>query len=370
MTTFHKAKYVYTNGKIIENTGFFVQNGRIIPSASEYEAIDHGNALITPGFINFHTHLQYTDLVKSKQPKDFSGWLTELIKQYFFWNRDKKEKSLMNGLNETVQSGVTCLVNLAIEDEFIEILDSSGIKAYSFLETFSDSEQRTEKEFKKLIKSLEKYNTSYVGVSPHAPYNIHPTMWKKLLEIDVLINTHLAESADEMQWMNGNLSNIQKMHKLVMFKTLKPYNVHDYLSPFGDRLITAHLNQLNFDDVKHYNIAHCPRSNMLLHGKTLHIVSDTGKIGLGTDSKFSNHDLNILHEAKFLRDLGNLSFIEIMNILTINPARMLKLDSLIGSLETGKDADFLVFNLNETELPESILDRDTPDEMFVKGKRL
>ncbi len=360
MSKLHKAKYIFKDGQILENSGLFIKDGKIVDGLSEYEIVDYGNAFICPGFVNFHTHLQYTDLIKSNISV-FSDWIIALISQYFSWNIDKKIKSLQNGLNETVKSGVTCIVNLGIEEEFIEVLKDSGIKSYTFLETFSDSEERTDREFRQLMQSLEKYNTCNVGISPHSPYNTHPSMWEKLAQTEVLTHTHLFESADEMAWLKGLPSGIEKMHEFVWFETIKPYNVMNYLEPFGERLIAAHLCQKDFEEVKDLNIAHCPRSNMVLHSKTLDVTQDTGKIGIGTDSKYSNKDLNILHEAKFLKDRGNLKFIEILNCLTNNPHKMLNMPL--------DEADFLVFKLGENENYEAVLDRDGPDEIYIKGQK-
>ncbi len=361
MAVAHKAKYILIKDKIAENSSLFVDKGRFTDRLADCEVIDHGRALITPGFINFHTHLQYTDLEKSNK-KNFPDWIISLIQQYSTWDTQKKINSLQNGLDETVKSGVTLAVNLGMEEEFIEVFEDAGIKSYVFLETFADTEERSNREFKRLMKCLEKYNTSNLGISPHSPYNVHPLLWQKLVGTGVLLHTHLAESADEAEWLRGLPSGIDKLHEFVGFKPFKPHKVRAF-----DNLIAAHLCQLDFDEARHYNIAHCPRSNLFLHGKTLEITGNTGRIGLGTDSRFSNHDLNILHEARFLRDRGNAGFMEIMKILTVNPARMLGLEGVTGSIEPGGDADFLVFKLKDNELPESILDRDGPDSIYARG---
>jgi len=349
----HKAKYIFKDGQILENSSIFVSNGKITQQSGDYEVVDHGNALITPGFVNFHTHLQYTDLKKSNK-NNFSDWIIDLIKQYFFWSRAKKIQSLENGLNETIKSGVTCVVNLGIEEEFIEVLNDKEIRSYVFLEAFADTEESSQKEFKRLMKCLKKYNTFNVGISPHSLYSAHPALWEKLIDSGVLIHTHLWESEDEMKLLSGQPSGIDKLRSFIRRKSFEPYNI----TPF-DNLIAAHCNQRTFDEVRQFNIAHCPRSNMILHGKTLELSGDTSKVGLGTDSKFSNYDLNILHEAKLLKN--NLSFTQIISILTDNPRRMLKLPM--------DCADFLVFKLNEGETPDCILDRDGPDEIYVNGKK-
>ncbi len=57
-------------------------------------------------------------------------------------------------------------------------------------------------------------------------------------------------------------------------------------------------------------------------------------------------------------------------MLTINAAKILRLDNKTGSLEKGKEADFLVFNLGNNESYQDIINKDRPDHVFIKGKQL
>jgi cytosine/adenosine deaminase-related metal-dependent hydrolase len=399
----HKAKYILKNRKIIEDGGILVDNNRIIDVLKYFEGIsaqiiNHGNALITPGFINLHTHLQYTDLkpFKHSENKDFSAWIIDLVKQYFFWSKSKKLESFKNGLDESIKSGVTCVVNLSREEEFLEILNNAQIKSFLFLETFANSESTSEKEFNKLTIQLERMreNSSkdlQIGISPHSVYNLHPELWKKATKYaadnDLLIHTHLGESIDEIAWLKGEHSGIDKLHKLAGWSKLKPekkgLNPLEYLEYLNvpqvlkENLISAHLNQLSIDSIEKFvgygsKIAHCSRSNIILHGKTLDIQKLNKKnlknTGLGTDSKFSNYDLNILKEAKFVKDNTGLSFFDVMDLLTINSAEILKINNITGSLDKGKDADFLVFNLEENGDWQNIFEKEGPDRLYAMGK--
>ena len=55
-------------------------------------------------------------------------------------------------------------------------------------------------------------------------------------------------------------------------------------------------------------------------------------------------------------------------MITINPARILHLDNRIGSLEKGKDADFLVFKLDGNQTYENLFDREMPEYVFSSGE--
>ena len=413
MPILHKSKYILLNNEIIENRALLIDNGRIkkILNSDEIEIyqnaariIEHGQALITPGFINLHTHLQYTDLkpfIKHSVTNQevFVGWVTDLLKQYSFWDKNKKIESFKNGLKETVMSGVTCVANLSTEEEFLEILNNAQVKSFIFLETFSNCEEMSNKEFKKLTAKFKRMNENKsdnvrLGFSPHSIYNVHACLWKKIAKFsadnDILVHTHLGESVDEIKWLNGLPSEIDKLHSFVGWNgvnNLKPIKIGlnpveyleylDILNILKENLTVAHLNQLDINSIEtliNTKIAHCPRSNMFLHNKTFKAdeLSDTAlkNTGLGTDSKASNYDLNILKEAKFLQQQTSLDFFEIINMLTINPARILKIDNITGSLEKGKDADFLVFKLGENQDCQSIFDRQGPDEIYIKGNIL
>jgi len=405
---FYKSKYIISSGeKIFEDCILVVQDGKVFDIVrndkvpENTEVIDFGNAVITPGFVNLHTHLQYTDLkpvFKSEQTPqnmDFSDWIISLMKQYFFWSEAKKIKSFKNGLREAVLSGCTCIVQLSREEAFIDILKNLDLKSFVFLETFSNSEENSKKEIEKLKKQIKENSSKNViiGISPHSVYNVHKSLWEEIAkfsaEENILIHTHLAESQDETNWLNKKPSGIDKIHKLVKWDNMKPYesglNPVEYLEKLGvlqmlgDNLTAAHcieLDEKSLEKLVSYGvgIAHCPRSNMLLHKKTLNFNNLPQNIlqntGLGTDSRFSNYDLSILNEAKYAKDYTGLDFKKLVDMLTINSARILKIDDKTGSLEKGKDADFSVFNLTDNEHYQDILNKEKPEEIYIKGEQI
>lgn len=400
-----KAKWILpANDEIIEDGFLVLENGKIVNVIKNSdknkqnilnnacEIIDCGRAVITPGFINLHTHLQYTDLKKSSKEQSFTDWIRSLMLQYAIWNTRKKQNSVINGIKEAILSGTTTVVQLSGEYEFLEVFNKFDIKTYIFLETFANSEETGEIEFNNLV---EKYNkiiqnknqNVFVGFSPHSIYTVHPYLWKKIADYsfknNILVHTHLAESLSENEWLNSGQSDLNNLYKLLNKQPVTPYQVGlnpiEYLKGLNiinENLIAAHMIQINKDLIEEFfdlggKVAHCPRSNMLLHGKTLDIReynNHLNSIGLGTDSKYSNYDLNIFNEAKFIKFSSNLDLFNQLNMLTINAAKILKIDSSTGSLEKGKDADFLIFYLENNQAYQDLFDLERPDEVYIKGK--
>lgn len=93
------------------------------------------------------------------------------------------------------------------------------------------------------------------------------------------------------------------------------------------------------------------------------------KFGFGTNSLAFNKDLSLLNEVRYVNK-GELGAIEAVEYLTKYPAKILRLDNIIGTLEEGKDADFNVFKLSEGEDYKNILDKSCPDYVYIKGHKM
>lgn len=401
----YKAKWILQSAeRVIENGILAVDNGIITAVYRENEInqisgiVDLGNAAITPGFINLHCHLQYTDLKKNESIKQnkFSEWVIDLIKKYITLTEEQKKQSVINGANEALLSGTTTLAQIAKDDFSIDFYKELPLRKYLFFETFANTTESSHQQFNELKEKLNLYqnyadNYTFFGISPHSVYNVHPELWKLIskysLENNVLVHTHLAESIDEMKWTRGENSDIDEIHKLVGWDSynhwLTANNPVEYLDKIGvlnSNLTTAHLNQLNQKDFKllaenNVKIAYCPKSNLFLHGKTLNIeevleIIPFENVGVGTDSKFSSQSLNLLDEARFIKSNTRLGLLKIIDMLTINAAKILRLEHLTGSLDKSKFADFLVFKLEDNQTYLDILSKDKPDIVFIEGKQI
>ena len=208
MLKLYKSKWILPgNGKIIKNSGIVVEKGKIIDildssklsQVDSIETIDYKNAVITPGFINLHTHLQFTELKKAKVNKNFSEWIIDLMSQYSEWELLQKKEFFKQGIKESLLSGTTCIAQISGEEEFFDILNSFNLRSYIFLESFSNSEETSLIEFEKLkdkLNRLTQEKSSYIeiGFSPHSVYNVHPILWKKIAEYsfenNILVHTH------------------------------------------------------------------------------------------------------------------------------------------------------------------------------------
>jgi len=145
-----------------------------------------------------------------------------------------------------------------------------------------------------------------------------------------------------------------------------------YLERIGflnERVIAAHMVWPQGSDVsilqkRRVGVVHNPQSNMKLASGVAPVpkmLQDGVLLGLGTDGAASNNDLNMWEEmdtvAKlhkvFSGDPKVISAQQAFELATIRGAEALHLEKEIGSLETGKRADFLLIerdSLNQIPL--------------------
>lgn len=430
MSEVYKAKWILpANGEVLEDKALVVKDGKILDiiddtnienyfNGEEYEFYDYGNSILTPGFINMHTHLQYTDIptykpnnhkalirrflltlrkifyVRYMPPEKFMNRMINLFKEYACWSKKDKIKSFKKGLEMSIISGTTTLAQVSAEKDFIDILNNIPLKTYIFIELFSDSEKSSKRAFRKLKKQVNKFiirkkENTFLGMAPHSLYGVHKRLWKVIAKFSrkhhALLQTSLGECQDELDWLKYGHSDVDLFHKFIGFQNMKPDKTGltpvEYLQEFDamrDNFIAVHVNQLYDEELETLanlgaSVVHCPRSNQYFHKKTANIFNlmkyFPGKVAFGTDSLISNSDLSILNEAKYVRNKKKgISDLQFLDMMTINAAKILKLDDRVGSIEKGKDADFLVFMLENGETHENLFDKEFPDYVFSSGE--
>lgn len=138
--------------------------------------------------------------------------------------------------------------------------------------------------------------------------------------------------------------------------------------------VLIHCIGFSADDIKKAeragaHIVWCPASNMFMFNVTCKIkemLDRTVNISIGTDSTASG-SYNLFEEMRYARDVyyrmygENLDSKTITNMVTINPARALRIDEWTGSLEPGKKADILLLNPSRDDPFDALLEAGSED---------
>ena len=393
--TLHLAKFILVNhSRFIENGGFLVENSKIIVVGSKnsfgdltnYNVVNHGESLICSGFINLHAHLLYSKLGQINGSDGLFPWLEQLVSKTKDWEELDYISSIKHGINQALSTGTTFLVENTPNILSAQELSKSSLRALIGIEIFGSEELEAENILNKKLEEIYSFQSPasnfpspiYFTFSPHATYDVSKPLWERLLkwsnENNKPLLTHLEESLDEKLWWQEKSGPAIKFWTKI--NTLEPKVKYwrkyrsgiDFLNQnelLHENIIATHLACADKKDLeilrkKNIKLVHCPRSNFYLKNRiaNLKLWDELGfEWGMGTDSLASNDDLDLLSEVKFaiqqqkMYNNYNISPVKAFETLTSSPAKILGLYSQMGSLESGKNADFLIYSLENKLVP-------------------
>ncbi len=343
---------------------------------------DFGEAVILPGFVNCHSHLEITAMrgFLDDVEEDFYSWLMKLTvtRAEKLTERDIETAAIFGAL-EGARAGVTCFGDIGrFGRAGFEALKANGLRGILFQETeFSPKNEEAETDFAKLEdKFLELKATETelvkVGLSPHAPYTVSRKLFERItdytLSESIKISVHVAESTQEQDFFQTGKGFFAGVYEKLNLQWNAPrVSPVEYLADIGvlrAKPLLAHCVKVSGSDIRLIaesgsSVAHCPKSNAKFGHGTAPLekfLAAKIPIGFGSDSVASNNTCDILEEARFAtlfaRNLKErkrfLNAKEIIETATFGAARALGLDSEIGTLETGKQADLIVVSLENT----------------------
>lgn len=373
----------------IEHGALLIDDTRIVDVGSRddiaklYPAVpinDLGAAAILPGFVNCHSHLELTSMRGSLDDveHDFRSWLLKLNDLRSSMTHADVHAAAINGAVEGARAGVTCFGDIGrIGTAGLEALKHVGVRGIAFQETdFSPDNRTAEDDFKNLATKYElmregETDLVRVGISPHSPYTVSSQLFELIAQYAILnripLTIHSAESANEMELLTRGSGFFTEIYEQFDLEWNSPHcSPIQYLERLGvlsAQPLLAHCVHVESDDIERIaangaKIAHCPKSNAKFgHGfAPLEKFLDADiKVGLGSDSVASNNVCDMLEESRFAvlssrnRDDCKrfISAEEILKSATLGGARALGLDSQIGTLEVGKQADIAVVSLDD-----------------------
>lgn len=378
-------------------------NGRIVAvgRAGEVEADsieDIGDAILIPGLINAHTHLELGWCRGLISPRPLWEWFDELIRL----NRlpeaeESRRSSIAAGAAESLAAGVTCVADISRTGASAEVLRGTPIRSRCFVElisgaaTLPNSTATLEASLFSLLKTDGSH--SNLGISPHAPYSVSETDLSGCAELavrlDLPLMLHLLETAEERDWYGqdgGAVADYLIRHNLKRSESNAPQEPIELLARAGilsRAPVLAHVNYVTDDQIRRIrkagaSVVWCPRTHEYF-GHKPHRWRDMIAAGInvcfGTDSLASAPSLSIIEELRHVARLSpGMSATTLLECATIRAAVALQLDSVIGSLTIGKDADMAAFPWTadgDAEPAKNLIHSGKPvEKIWIRGESI
>ncbi|WP_222911611.1 TRZ/ATZ family hydrolase [Pseudomonas sp. DNDY-54] len=390
-------------GIVLRDHALGVRAGRIVliaprSEADQYnarETLDLTGMLLAPGLVNAHGHAAMTLFRGLADDLPLTTWLREHI-----WPAESRwvdEAFVQAGselaIAEQLQSGITCFSDMYFFPEVVsQLVHKHGIRAQITIPVMDfpipgarDADEALRKGVA-LFDDLKHHPRLSIAFGPHAPYSVADDKLESIrtlvAEMDIGIHMHVHETAHEVEEALSKYGE-RPLARLARLQLL------------GPRFQAVHMTQVSDEDISllvehNCSVIHCPESNLKLASGFCPVerLWEAGvNIAIGTDGAASNNDLDLLGETRTAALLAKavagsataLSAHRALRMATLNGARALGLEDQTGSLEVGKLADMVAFDLSRLA-QQPIYDpvsqliyssgRDCVRHVWVGGKQL
>jgi len=371
--------------------------GRIVSvgeNLSGRPPLDLGSVAVLPGFVNPHTHLEFSGLTAplGQRGQRFSSWIREVVDWRKQW-RDtcdsdsalvaRRQADVESGLEESRQGGVALLGEIATPgwpaalfsgESAASLNPATRPAATVFFELLGLASHRLPALLDLARQHVRQANSSACswrpGLSPHAPYTAGVELVRTVCQWSAAegwpVAMHLAESPDELELLQSHsgplvelLSEWDAWDPSAVPRGVRPTDYLEMLAT-ASRALVIHGNYLGSRDwqllAEHRDrltVVFCPRTHDYFgHAEypLCEMLAAGVAVAVGTDSRATNPDLNPWDELRFVRRrYPTLSPRTILELGTLRAAQALGRADEYGTLAAGKRADFAVIPLRDAE---------------------
>lgn len=360
------------NGTVVENGGLITYVGPR-ETAPEGQDTELGEAILLPGLVNVHTHLELTVMRGFLEDCRFAAWIDRLRQSR---NEALTDEMLLDsarfGVVEGLEAGITTYADTCYSEAVMKAMRELGVRGVVYQEVFGPDPARASESMRDLeerITKLAAEQTDLVrlGVSPHAPYTVSDPLYEAATTFahrrGLPLAMHVAESEAEHGCVvegSGEFSDgLRKRGIASAPRARSPIALLEERGALDQGALLIHCVRVDDADIavmaRHgCAVAHCPASNAKFgHGiaPILPMIEAGVTVGIGSDSVASNNRMDLLDEARLAvlihrattRRHDAFGAEEALELATLGGARALGLQARIGSLEVGKDADLAAF---------------------------
>ncbi len=328
---------------------------------AEY-VINCENKIISPGFVNMHTHVSMSNMRTLLDDMQFQRFLETGFKMDALRTDEDVYYGAKLGIAEMLSKGTTTFLDMYYgEDMVARAVQETGIRSYLGW-SIVNKNQTTQKGDP--LKNAEQFISRFSGnelVTPlPAPHGIYSCE-----RDDLIASKELADRYD-LPYTIHLSENRREVYDIVKKEKKRPVEYLDGLGFLSNRLIAAHtiyvtLNEIKIMGRKGVTSVNNPVSNMKLangnFAPLLEMVQHGVNVTIGTDSAATGNSLDMLENAKLssllqknYREEGQaMPPSQVLDFMTRNPWKVLGKNS--GVIKEGALADLTVVGGGPGQIP-------------------
>ena len=321
------------------------------------------DAVLVPGLVNAHSHLDLGGHAPLPATGDFTGWLLGIgaTRQAA---RDVAERAEREA-RQLLRSGATAVGDVdGTGGEGARGRRRSTLRGVSYLEVVGVRRDDARSRLARMLEAIDRLGagTGDLGLSPHAPYSVHadvlPEIARAASRRGLPLAMHLAETEEETRYLlhgDGPFARfLEVIGRGAPFERppgLRPIAYAEAAGLLEAGCVVVHGNDLDDDDIG--ILARHAASVVYCHGTHRHFDRPAHRLGdlltagvnvaLGTDSGLSNRGVDLFAELRRLaRERSDLPPVALLAAATTGGRRALRLDPGAACFAPGSTADALL----------------------------
>jgi len=359
---------ISTQQVLIANADGTIEN--IVPVTDAGDEVEQIAGLICPGFVNAHCHLELSHLKNAIDPNTgLPDFLYQVVNLRSL-PREVIEEAIAQADRSMYEAGIVAVGDICNTANTLKQKQQSPVYYHQFVEAIGFNPAGAAARFDAARQVYEQFLSYFpekqVSIVPHAPYSVTPELWALIRDFAPysIQSIHNQECPGENEWF------VSKSGELVGFYEKMGLNTN-FFEPSGRNSLPSYIDR--FAPTQPLLLVHnvctsredlaclegraapvyfclCPGANLYI-SQTLPDIPMLAQSGvplvIGTDSLASNHQLSILEEIRHIRlHFSELPLENILSWATLNGAKALQADAILGSFEKGKKPG--IISLGET----------------------
>tara|TARA_R110002126_G_scaffold11114_11_gene50449 strand:+ start:3788 stop:4948 length:1161 start_codon:yes stop_codon:yes gene_type:complete len=340
---------------------------------------DLGDAVLTAGLVNAHSHLELHALAgRVSAGGGFGAWIARLLEVRATCRDDVLSAGARKGADRMLATGTTTVGDIDSLGLTLAALRGHPLRVRAYRELLDARDPaRTKAAVTGLSRMPRGSSRRLPGLAPHAPFTVSEDLLAAAARVartsKLPVTIHWAETAAEVAWMregSGPLSALLQGSPRTSGLTL--FERHGLLGP-STSLVHGNLpgrGEPGRIAATGATVVHCPGCHAFFDREPFPLARYRRAgvpLALGTDSAASNGDVDLRREMALLRSTHpGLAPKEVWRMATIGSAHALGLGRHVGRIATGMRADLALFERNARSLRD-LLDGLTASMPPVRG---
>jgi 5-methylthioadenosine/S-adenosylhomocysteine deaminase len=367
----HDVAMIVNDSKIVD----FLDINTFKKSFKSDKTIVLNHHAVFPGFIDAHMHTALC--IARGLAQDTNNWMMHGLQPFDNVIQQKhREAGSKLGIIEGLKAGTTTfgdfelnmngvcefIKKIGVRGNIAQVIRSAERRVYKPGELYEYNNEKGEMSLQKNIELYEKWHNAANGrikilLGPQGADFLSQELLIRIQKIAKEKKTKI-----HMHVQQGD----RETYQIITRYNKRPIEWLDSIGYLDNNLIAVHLTDANNDEAKLVakrgaNMIVCPGSIGIIDGivpPSLAFQEAGGNCALGSDQAPGNNCHNIINEMKNVALFNKIKYAnpEVMpackslRMATIEGARAIGIGDIVGSLESGKVADFIAVDLCKTTM--------------------